>query len=536
MRNDVSNVYRRILVCDDNPDSREFIETALMTLAAPQAKFDVVLVDNGQAAFEAVKAAIEQGNPFCAAFVDHRMPMGWSGIQTARQIRSVDLDIELVMITAYDDLSKQTGALHGIGSPEKMLLLKKPLSVEEVIQTALNLSEKWYLDRVRQQQELELEQAHESLVKSYEDLKKTQDVLVHTEKMAAIGRLASGVAHEFNNIMTGVLGHAQLALASEKPMEMQEALKSITELGWRAKRITDGLLNFARKKPRQLRQGNLQQILENMLILVEKSFTGHAAKVTRDYHEIPDTSFDPDQVSQVFLNILLNARQAAGENGIEIMVGTRYTKGKILVTIADNGPGIPDDVMPRIFDPFFTTKGPLGGGKQSGSGLGLSIALGIIHEHGGDIKVDSVPKQCTKFTIIMPVVTGQDTGNKPGAPQIMVVDRDRVVASLVRDVLATDGMNVIVSDNFIRSPGYDADVVIIDPVGFDTTVLVQIVQDAMYRGLRVLLTPSITGLPVVKSLGEQGIDVLNKPYTPGELTSTVKKLVEKHLDRRRVRI
>ena len=528
-RRDAMNTEpRRILVCDDNLDSREFIDTALTSLAPAGLIFDVVLVEDGQSALAEVKNAIARSAPFCAAFVDQRMPMGWSGIQTARQIRAVDIDIELVMITAYDDLSKQTAGLHGIGSPEKMLLLKKPLSVEEVIQTALNLSEKWRLNSIRQQQERELAQAHKSLIKSYEELKKAQEVLIHTEKMAAIGRLASGVAHEFNNILTGVLGHSQLALASTSLNEMRDSLNSIMDLGWRAKRIIDGLLNFARKKPGRVRRGNVQQVLENVLILVEKSVNGQDVRIIRDYQEVPDNLFDPDQLSQVFLNILLNARQAAGKNSVEITVGTRYEDGQILITIADNGPGIPNDVLPRIFDPFFTTKGPLGGGNQGGVGLGLSIAMGIIHEHGGKIDVESDSSNGTTFTISLPVSATDAPGIQPDLPVVIVIERDRVIASLAREVLTNDHMNVVVVDNFNTSAGMKSyDAVIIDPFGFDISVFVSYVHDSIEKGVHVLLTPSMTGSKAIISLKKQGVAILNKPYTPDELSLAVKALMTK---------
>jgi PAS domain S-box-containing protein len=209
-----------------------------------------------------------------------------------------------------------------------------------------------------------------------------RDKLIHAEKMAAVGQLVSGVAHEVNNPLTAILGFADLLMENtELPENARKDLRVILQEAQRTKQIVQNLLSFARQMPPQRNALDLNLILRRTIQLRSYDFNSHGVEVIEHLDEgLPDVVGDAQQLQQVFLNILNNAYDAVHEIGrparIEIM--TAKSGGAVEVCFSDNGQGIshPD----RIFDPFFTTK-EIG----KGTGLGLSICYGIVKEHGGDI-------------------------------------------------------------------------------------------------------------------------------------------------------
>jgi two-component system NtrC family sensor kinase len=209
-----------------------------------------------------------------------------------------------------------------------------------------------------------------------------QAKLVHTEKLAAVGQLVSGVAHEVNNPLTAILGFADLLMENpELPESARRDLRVILQEAQRTKQIVQNLLSFARQMPPQRRPLQLNQILGRTLQLRAYDFSSHGVEVVQNFHEtLPEVIGDSHQLQQVFLNIINNAYDAVRECNrpprIEIM--TDASEGFAEVVFRDNGNGI--EHIERIFDPFFTTKEV---GK--GTGLGLSICYGIVREHGGDI-------------------------------------------------------------------------------------------------------------------------------------------------------
>jgi two-component system NtrC family sensor kinase len=209
-----------------------------------------------------------------------------------------------------------------------------------------------------------------------------QAKLMHTEKMAAVGQLVSGVAHEVNNPLTAILGFADLLSEQEDvPEDARRDLQVIIQEAQRTKQIVQNLLSFARQMPAQRQPVQLNAILRRTLQLRAYDFANHGIKLFEDLHEpMPDVVGDPHQLQQVFLNILNNAYDAVRDTNHPGTVEVRsYVRdGNVEVTFADTGTGI--TAPERIFDPFYTTKEV---GK--GTGLGLSICYGIVREHGGDI-------------------------------------------------------------------------------------------------------------------------------------------------------
>jgi PAS domain S-box-containing protein len=227
--------------------------------------------------------------------------------------------------------------------------------------------------------------------------------LLQREKLAAVGQLVSGVAHELNNPLAGIAAHAQLLLASpEGNKEQQEALVTIGKEARRAAKIVSNLLLFARQRHPERTVADLNQVVLDTLELRRYVLRTAQVEVLTDLDpELPLTWADPFQLQQVFLNLLTNAEHAVrGVDGVKrIVVRTFASGGRLVASIADTGPGMARELLDRIFNPFFTTK-PVG----EGTGLGLSISDGIIREHGGQIRVESVPGGGATFLVELPVV------------------------------------------------------------------------------------------------------------------------------------
>jgi two-component system NtrC family sensor kinase len=210
-----------------------------------------------------------------------------------------------------------------------------------------------------------------------------QAKLAHAERMATIGRLVSGVAHEVNNPLAAILGFTDLLIENpEMPESAQESLGIILQETQRTKYIVQDLLSFARQRPVQKEAVQVGAILRQTIKLRSYDFTSHGVQVREDFEkDLPATIGDSQQLQQVFLNIINNAYDAIQESGRRgvITLRTKRMGDSIEITISDNGTGISDSA--RIFDPFFTTK-PAG----KGTGLGLSICYGIVRAHGGEIQ------------------------------------------------------------------------------------------------------------------------------------------------------
>jgi len=230
-----------------------------------------------------------------------------------------------------------------------------------------------------------------------------QAKLAHTEKMATIGRLVSGVAHEVNNPLAAILGFTDLLLEDPQvPASAREELQIILRETQRTKEIVQGLLSFARQRPAQREPMQINAILRQTIRLRNYDFSSHGVEVTEEFNENLQMAVgDPQQLQQVFLNILNNAYDAIQESGNhgKIRIRTRQTTDFVEVAFIDNGTGVSE--TERIFDPFFTTK-PAG----KGTGLGLSICYGIVRAHGGEILCwNNEGESGSTFVVRLPIAT-----------------------------------------------------------------------------------------------------------------------------------
>jgi len=253
----------------------------------------------------------------------------------------------------------------------------------------------------------ELKQSIESLERTNRELRQAQEEIIKSEKLASVGRLASGVAHEIGNPIGIVLGYLNFLKSNDlKGEERTDFIARIeTEID-RINRTIRNLLDFSRPSKGEVKSVSVHQIVSDMLEMLKPQPMMADIELLVDQQAPQDAVLaDPDRLKQVFLNIAMNAVDAlaANEDTKQLSITTRAVTSNIHVACADNGPGISAEHVSRIFDPFYTTKEP---GK--GTGLGLSVSLRIVEDMGGDIKVESEVGKGTTVTVILPI-TGTDT-------------------------------------------------------------------------------------------------------------------------------
>lgn len=231
--------------------------------------------------------------------------------------------------------------------------------------------------------------------------KQAERRIQQTEKLVAIGQLAAGVAHEINNPLGVILCYTDIIKENnEENLEIIADIEIIDRHAENCRRIVADLLDFSRSKESRIerKEQSVNNSIENVLLMVQQQFLKQNIRLTTDLDAtLPDCFIDERRLKQVFLNLIMNSVQAIASDG-EISIRSRLADEQILIEIEDNGPGIPKDILGKIFDPFFSTKEP-----GQGTGLGLSVSYGIVREHGGEIKVSSVPGHGSIFTVILPV-------------------------------------------------------------------------------------------------------------------------------------
>lgn len=246
-----------------------------------------------------------------------------------------------------------------------------------------------------------------------------QRALVHSTKMAAFGQLGAGIAHEVNNPLAGILGHAQLAIRRLGPENPAKA--SLDLIGQETRRCIDiikNLMRFARQETLQFQPVDANKAVGAALAIVDHQLSLHGIRIVRELGlNLPQVNGDINQLQQVLVNLAINAQQAmAGQRGV-LSVRTRAVGGQVLIELQDSGPGISPELQKKIFEPFFTTK-PAG----QGTGLGLSVSYGIIESHGGRIEVRSSLGSGATFVISLPVaaaVRGPAVEHHGGVPEGM---------------------------------------------------------------------------------------------------------------------
>lgn len=384
--------------------------------------------------------------------------------------------------------------------------------------------------------------------------RQVQTKMLQTEKMAAVGQLVSGIAHELNNPLTAIMGYAQLLLEHKLKENQLEQAKKVHQEAERARRIVKNLLYFGRDNKPQRSQVDINEVIERALALRSYELKVENIRVTCELaQDLPRTMADPYQLQQVILNLLINAEQAlVGDRGqghvslrtrriphSEALPPGRGRNERIVIEIADDGPGIPSEIAYRVFDPFFTTKPP-----GVGTGLGLSIVYGIVHQHGGEVTVDSQPGLGAKFSIEIPVtgIRGNSLENPPSKQlgrtasargRILVIEDEQTVAQLIVDVLGEEGHQVdAVLDSKeglsrISRDSYDLVVCDLRMPGLDGPGLYNSLERANspMRKRVLFVTGDTLGQRTLEFLLPRKLPYLAKPFLVEELKLAVHELL-----------
>ena len=231
-----------------------------------------------------------------------------------------------------------------------------------------------------------------------------QQQLVEAQRMAALGELVSTTTHEFNNVLMTILNYAKLGIRHKDEPSRDKAFTKILAAAQRAEKVTNSVLGLARNRKQEFAPTSLQDILAESLVLLEREMQKYRVMVRCEFAEVPQVRAIGNQIQQVLLNLMTNARQAM-PNGGELLLRIAHDEASnsVDLTVRDSGVGIPREQLPKIFDRFFSTKdGPDESGK-GGTGVGLSTCKDIIDAHQGKFRVESTVGKGTAFTIRLPV-------------------------------------------------------------------------------------------------------------------------------------
>ena len=377
------------------------------------------------------------------------------------------------------------------------------------------------------------------ILRDVTDEQRLAEQLMQQEKLVAVGQLVSGVAHELNNPLAGVMAFAQLLLSAPVPLddEPRQAVETIHREARRAAKIVSNLLTFARQQPAERASAQLNDIVTDTLELRRYALRTADVVLTLSLDpRLPPTWADPSQLQQVVLNLLVNAEQALadveGERRIGIRTSLDAAGTQIVLEVSDNGPGIAREQLDRIFNPFFTTK-PVG----QGTGLGLSISDGIIREHGGRIRVESMPGAGASFIVELPYVAittpAAGPGRTPEHPvrsrRMLVVDDESAMRSALAGFLGSLGHDVDVAPDaaagraLLATSEYDVVVLDLRMPGLDGEALYrELCRDDPFHACRVVfVTGDLQSEASRRFLAEVDRPVIAKPFELDDLAAVL---------------
>jgi signal transduction histidine kinase len=263
----------------------------------------------------------------------------------------------------------------------------------------------------------ELEQLQAENAKLRGQLADLQQRLVESQKLGAVGSLASSITHEFNNILTTIINYAKMGVRHKQANIRDKAFDRILSSGQRAAKITTGLLSYVRNRSDRKDTLGLKQLVQDVLLLVEKDLQVHRIRLETRFVGEPFAQISAGQMQQVLLNLIINARQAMEPgSALYVSVAPGSEADIAEISIRDTGCGIPADKLQKIFDPYYTTKTADAHG-QGGTGIGLAFCKDVIDSHGGRIRVESVVGKGTMFTLKLPMVQAPVLTARPEVAQ-----------------------------------------------------------------------------------------------------------------------
>ncbi len=383
-------------------------------------------------------------------------------------------------------------------------------------------------------------QLYEETCRAYEDLRRTQEQLLQSEKMSAVGQLISGVAHELNNPLTAILGYAQLLEGMGLDTRSADYVGKLFKQAQRTHRVVQNLLSFARQRKPQKQHADLRKVLEETIALREYDLKVNNVVLERDIQEdLPAVIADPHQLEQVFLNIINNALDAMVEHsaGGVLKITVLRKDDLVCIEFADSGPGLKDAT--RIFDPFYTTK-KIG----KGTGLGLSICYGIVKEHGGEILARNRDEGGAVIEVRLPASEKAEVPEAAPAARresmltgrILLVEDEEALLEFERDVFVGAGADVTTSmsvdDAKAQLLGQSFDVIVMNgrmPGGISVQDIYQWMT-ANCKGMESALLftfSSVTDTETRSFLHQHDVPSLAKPFEVADLITQVRALIQR---------
>ncbi len=392
------------------------------------------------------------------------------------------------------------------------------------------------------------------IIRDITERKQMEERLLQAQKMEVVGRLAGGVAHDFNNILTAITGYATFALEALPPSDpVCQDIQQVLDSAQRAANLTRQLLAFSRRQVMEQRTISLNDLIMNLDKMLRRLIGEDVELITLPGENLAAVRADAGQIEQVIVNLAVNARDAMPNGGKLIIETANVTLGEeyarrhpgaepgdyVLLAVSDTGVGMTDEVKAHLFEPFFTTKGP---GK--GTGLGLATVYGIVKQHGGNIYAYSEPGKGTTFKIYLPAVRAEaerlprrdDEGIIPGGTEtVLVVEDEPLVRSMIMRTLREQGYRILEAANgneaLRLAEEYEGEIHLL----LTDVVMPQMggkeLQErlaALRPGIRALFVSGYTDNAIAhRGILDPGVAFLQKPFTSAALARKVRQVLDR---------
>jgi signal transduction histidine kinase len=505
-----------VLLVDD--DEEDYLLTKGLLASVEGVRHEVHWASDLRAAVEAAEAA-----RYDVCLVDYRLGVE-DGLDLVRKLSANGHDLPVIVLTGQGDRQVDVEAAQAGAADYLVKGEVGPALLERAIRYA-----------VRRHADLRA-------------LRENEEQLRHAQRMEAVGRLAGGVAHDFNNLMSAVIGFSQLILLRlEEAHPLRGEVEQILRAGERATALTSQLLAFSRKQVLQPKVLDLNELVVELEKLLRRLIGANVELVSILDPELGPIEADPGQLEQVILNLVVNARDAMPTGGKATIETSNVVLGAdsgldvspgvyVLLSVGDSGVGIDEATMGQIFEPFFTTKE-----EGKGTGLGLATVFGIVKQSGGDIAIESEVGRGTTFNIYLPRATapveaGESHGvqaRKTGTGTILLVEDEDVVRQLEREVLERSGYTVLEASSpsaaLELERGHDGaiDLLLTDVVLPELSGPELAAQLAARRPrLRVLYASGYPKEALGNGFPASGTAFLQKPVTPVSLAQKVRELLD----------
>jgi two-component system NtrC family sensor kinase len=519
----------------------------LIAMLLEEAGYQVVIAGTARSALE----LIEQAQPDLV-ILDWMLPdLPGDHVCKTIKARTAQTFLPVLMLTARVEPADRVAGLNA-GADD---YLTKPFYNDELLARARALLRIRAAEVDRAETLSALARQHEELRNAYDRLRSTQAQLVQTSKLASLGELVAGVAHELNNPLAIILGNAEL-LPPLVDEEDRRAVRQIIDAAQRGRRVVQSLVTFARHGNVEVDWHNPPDLVERVLDLKRSAFrTGELTlDVTYD-PDMPMLQCDGPQIQQALLNVLINAEQAlAGRVNPHVVIrvyaasapietpsilpnltragGLGAGERMVVIDIADNGPGLPQKIIDRLFEPFVTTR-PVG----QGTGMGLAITYAIVMQHGGTLQVASEPERGTTIRMALPVERKAEDQAQPPEPapaaqapgRVLVIDDEAPIVNLVTRLLMRNGYTVVgvegarqAIEEIQRHPN-DTIICDIRKPDMDGIAIQRHLQGLKHERLPrlVIMTGDTSNARTEDFLQHNDLAVLRKPFTRQELLSVI---------------